>query len=364
MKTIYSLVTQPINQNIAVIRISGPDTFFVVKKIFHNQIDLKPNHVSYKKFYDLKKNFIDEGLVLVFKGPNSFTGEDVVEFQFHGSLFIIKKIINLLNHYHLKQANPGEFMQQAYMNNKIDLIQSEAINSLIQSTNKNLADVASKNINGAESQVINLALDDIGKIISSVQVLIDYPENEDLPRYNLKTIKKQLVILINSFSKIIIDSQKLINVSKGVIVTLVGSPNAGKSTLLNAMLKKDHAIVSNISGTTRDLIEQDIFINGVRVTLQDTAGIRKTSNDIEIKGIAKTNEAIKNSDIVLAIIDGNKAKDKELEKLNYVEKLNQNIILVFNKKDLKKQSGGISISAKNNQIDDLLDAITKNIETN
>ncbi len=364
METIYSLVTLPINQNVAIIRISGPETFFVVQKMFKNKINLKENFVQYQKIYTTNDEYIDEGLVLSFVGPNSFTGEDVVELQFHGSLFVIEQIISMLTRFNLRQAEPGEFMKQAFMNNKMDLSQTEAVNTLILTQNKDLAKLATANINGKESKVIHKVVKKLGEVLANIEILIDYPENEDLPAYNLTLINKNLKIYITQFTKMIDDSKRLIKVSGGIKVALVGKPNVGKSTLLNALLKEDRAIVSPVAGTTRDVIEKDLYLNGIQLTLQDTAGIRKAIDEIEKEGINRTNKTIKEADIVIKLLDGEKGLKKELASLNYINKLNPNIIDVITKGDLKLHQGFITISALRNNLSELLDALELNIKTN
>ncbi len=364
METIYSLVTLPINQNVAIIRISGPETFFVVEKIFKDKITLGHDQVQYQKIYDENNEYIDEGLVLSFIGPNSFTGEDVVELQFHGSLFVVKKIISMLVAFDLKQAEPGEFMKQAFMNNKMDLSQTEAINTLILTKNKDLAKLATENINGKESKVIHNIIKKLGEVLANIQILIDYPENEDLPQYNLALINKNLKKYIISFEKMIDDSKRLIKVSRGIKVALVGETNVGKSTLLNTLLKEDRAIVSAIEGTTRDVIEKDLYLNGICLTLQDTAGIRATTDEIEKEGISRTNKTIKQADIVIKLLDGKKDLKKETSALAYINKLNPNTIDVITKGDLKSHKGYITISALKNNIEELLQALELNIKTN
>ena len=199
MKTIYSLVTKPINQNIAVIRISGTDAFDVVEKLIPS-IELLHKSVQFKKVY-INGEFIDDILILSFKAPSSFTGEDIVELQFHGSMFIVEKIASFLNQNNLIQAEPGEFMKQAYMNGKIDLTQSEAINTLILSDNRDLAKASSENLNGKQSKFIDDLLISLGEIVSKIQIAIDHPENTDLPEYNLKNINEKIKAFNSNLQK-------------------------------------------------------------------------------------------------------------------------------------------------------------------
>lgn len=361
MKTIYSLVTKPINQNVAIIRISGPESFDFIKSIFPD-FSFNKNTITHKKLFN-KKEFIDEVLILTFVAPDSFTGEDVIEIQSHGSMFVVNKILTMLSDFGLKQSDPGEFMKQAYTNNKIDLTQSEAINTLILTNNQTLANKSSLNLNGLQSSFIKESLNKIEKIIANIQVTIDYPENQDLPKYNLKQINKDIKNLKKNLDNIIYDSSRLIKYSKGIVISLVGLPNVGKSTLLNSILKEDRAIVSDIEGTTRDIVESSVYINGVKITLQDTAGIRKETDDkIEKIGISKSIEAINNSDIILFLIDGTKPIDKQRKIFKDILSNNKDkVIEVFTKSDLKKNKG-LSISATEGDINNLLDSINKFIK--
>ncbi len=355
-KTIYSLVTKPINQNVGIIRISGPRAFEVINNITKNYAP-EQNKVEFQKIYG-EEGFIDDALILSFVAPNSFTGENVIEIQSHGSLFVIQKIISEISKTGIVQSEPGEFMKQAYMNGKIDLVQSEAINTLILSENKSLAEKSIDNLNGKQSDFINNALAKLSDVVSRIQVSIDYPENTDLPEYNLELIGKSIEEFKDELSLIINDSQRLVNYSKGIKIALVGMPNVGKSTLLNTILNEDRAIVSDIAGTTRDVIDSITYIDGLKVTLQDTAGIRsETSDVIEEEGIRRSMKTIDEADIVLVLIDG--SRDINEQKEFFVEifdKHNSKIIEVITKADLVKHDG-INISNNVDSIKVLLDEI-------
>lgn len=362
MTTIFSLVTKPINQNVAIIRISGPKAFFALEELTkEKRQDFKPLRVL--KLSD--KEFIDDVIILSFKNPNSFTGEDVVEIQCHGSMFVVKKILSLLHNIDfLRQANNGEFMKQAFENNKINLLQSEAINTLIKAENETLANQSSLNLNNNQTNIIKKFINDLKNIIAIIQITIDYPENSDLPKYSSKNLEKNLLSFHSKIETIINDSKKLLNISKGIKIAFVGKPNVGKSTLLNALLNEERAIVSSKKGTTRDVVEGILYINGVKATLQDTAGIRKTSKSIEKKGILKANKVINSADIIILLLDGEKNIKKELLFFNdVVNKHNSKTIIAVTKKDLNnKESEFISISAKENDISSLLADISKYVE--
>ncbi len=362
-KTIYSLVTKPINQNVGIIRISGPSAFEAIDKLTKDYIP-EHNKVTFQKIYGQDK-FIDDALLLSFKGPNSFTGEDVIEIQSHGSLFVIQKIITELNAFGLVQSEPGEFMKQAYMNGKIDLAQTEAINTLILSENKLLAERSAENLNGKQSEFVDESLLMLGDIVSRIQVSIDYPENTDLPEYNLKEIGKSILSLKDKLSIIINDSQRLVNYSKGIKIALVGIPNVGKSTLLNTLLKEERAIVSNIEGTTRDVIDSITYIDGLKVTLQDTAGIRSETNDvIEQEGIRRSLDTIDKANIVLVLFDGTKDINEQKEFFkDILAKYSNKVIEVITKSDLVKHEG-LNISNDEESISILLNEIRSFVSKN
>ncbi len=362
-KTIYSLVTKPINQNVGIIRISGPRAFEALELIAP-KFKPEPNKVEFHKLQGTN-GYIDDALVLSFVGPNSFTGEDIIEIQSHGSMFVIQKIISELSKLDFQQSEPGEFMKQAYMNGKIDLSQSEAINTLILSENKKLTEKSLDNLNGKQSNFINEALHKLGDVVSRIQVSIDYPENTDLPEYNLQEIGKSIIEFKNEVETIVDDSQRLVNYSKGIKIALVGIPNAGKSTLLNTLLKEDRAIVSDIEGTTRDVIDSITYIDGLKVTLQDTAGIRNETNDvIEREGIKRSIDTIDKANIVLVLLDGTKDLSEQREFFNdIINKHSNKIIEVITKADIIKNEG-LNISNDETSLNLLLDEIKVFVKNN
>lgn len=363
MKTIYSLVTKPINQNVGIIRISGPQAFEAIEKLVPNFTPAQ-NKAEFHKI-NHGDEFIDDAIILSFVAPNSFTGEDIIEIQSHGSMFVIQKIISMLNEFGLTQSEPGEFMKQAYMNGKLDLSQTEAINTLILSENKALSDKSIENLNGKQSSFINNALETLGSVVSRIQVSIDYPENTDLPEYNLQEIGKSVIEFKDQVKDIIKDSQRLVNYSKGIKIALAGLPNVGKSTLLNTLLKEDRAIVSDIEGTTRDVIDSITYIDGIKVTLQDTAGIRNETNDvIEQEGINRSLKTIDEADIVLILIDGTKDLEEQREFFrDIINKYQDKIIEVITKSDLIKHDG-LNISSNNESMNILLDKIKEFVKLN
>ena len=366
-ETIYSLVTKPINQNIAVIRISGPDSFLLLDTLMKTKIIPTANRVEYRKFY-VAGNFIDEGLVLMFKSPNSFTGENVVEIQTHGSMRVIEEILSSFGRIDFaRQAKPGEFTKQAFVNNKIDLTKAAAINDLILSENNDyIADKSRQNINGMQRKFIDLMISKTEEVISKIQVSIDYPENTDIEEYSNNSIESSLNILLKQVKDLIEKSKRIQKISDGITVVVVGEPNVGKSTLINEILGEERIIVSDIKGTTRDVIDVKITLDGILVTIKDTAGLRKETNDkLEKMGMSKTIESLDRADIILYL-----QSYENFSKVNpsFLNNLNIPIINVITKSDLDAEktrlSGYISISSKESDIDSLLKEISTYIKTN
>lgn len=354
MKTIVALSTPAFKSAIHIIRVSGDKTYQILNKICDKKITKQGYTIQKADFFDGNQK-IDEVLLNKFVSPKSYTGEDLIEINCHGSLYVANKIISTLIKNGCSMAKNGEFTKRAFLNNKISLIQSEAINNLINSTN----DLAIKmSLNGLENKTNNTLQkirDELFKILGQVEVDIDYPEYESTPDVSKEQIIKIFGDSIMTIKKIIESSNKLIKVRDGINAAIIGRPNVGKSSLLNAILKEDKAIVSNIPGTTRDIVEASCVINGFKYNFIDTAGIRKSINVIEKIGIKKTKKAYENADLVILVIDASQALTSEDKKLlDLTKKMNRFVVL--NKSDKKKLSkvDGIKISAKKNQISNLI----------
>jgi tRNA modification GTPase len=273
-------------------------------------------------------------VLLAYKGPQSFTGEDVVEIITHGSPLITNEIIEILLGLGARIALNGEFSARAYANNKIDLIQAEAINDMINATTKEAKNLALLSLSGEASAIIQPIKEKIADILSLIEVNIDYPEYEDIEQANKEMI-------ISAIDKINLDIAKLINegnqgkiIKEGINVAIVGKPNVGKSSLLNAFLQEEKAIVTDIAGTTRDIVEGSVNVKGITLHLFDTAGIRESQDRVEKIGIHKAKKTIEDADLVLLVLDASEKLTKEDEDLLEMTKDKKRLI-VHNKADLK-----------------------------
>lgn len=355
--TICALSTAPGMGAIAIVRVSGSKSFPVVTSIFSKSLENKDSHTAhFGKIMD-GRDVIDEVLVTIFKNPASFTGEDSIEIACHGSVFIQKSILELLIKNGARLAKPGEFSMRAFMNGKMDLSQTEAIADLIASTSKAQHNVAINQMRGGFSNDLKLLRQKLMDFASLIELELDFSEEdvEFADRSQLEVLVKEIKVAIVQ----LIASFKVGNVIKnGVPVAIVGTPNSGKSTLLNTILNEDKAIVSDIAGTTRDVIEDELIINDITYRFIDTAGIRATTDEIESIGIKKAFEQVKKADIILLIIDlVNASVDQIIKNIDDFKWKNihsyQTLIPVFNKidqvdvNDFKALEGkGIFLSAK------------------
>jgi len=372
--TICAISTVQGNGAIAVLRLSGEKSFSIIDAIFKSINSKK--HLSEQATQSLHfgtiyagETLVDEVLVSVFKAPNSYTGEHLVEISCHGSLYIQKTILRLLVKNGARIANPGEFTQRAYMNGKLDLSQAEAVGDLIASQSKGAHLLAMNQMRGGISNKLQELRAELLQFISLVELELDFSEEdvEFADRAKLETLISKIHKIISN----LINSFDLGNAIKnGVPVAIVGEPNVGKSTLLNAILNEDKAIVSDIAGTTRDVIEDTFNLNGIMYRFIDTAGLRKTSDTIETLGIERTYQKIEQAKIVLALFNATDSVEKIDLALNDIfakAGSDKRIILVFNKLDLAtikntysndKLAGIVSISAKeNNNIEQLIACI-------
>ena len=356
--TIAAISTSTLTKTaISIVRISGKDAFTVLNKIFKTKDrNYQGYRIYYGHIYDpSNQEIIDEVLVNTFIAPKSFTGENLVEINCHGGLYVTSKVLTLVLSYGARMALHGEFSKRAFLNGKIDLTQAEAINDLICADNKDSAKLAVNSLSGSISKMINPLINDLEQCIAHIEVNIDYPEYDD----NGIITANEVSLLVEDWKKqcdkIINMAQNSLIIKEGIKTVIVGKPNVGKSSLLNALLQQDKAIVSDVAGTTRDLVEGDIHLDNVTLHLIDTAGIHDTENDIEQIGIKKSRQALSEAQLVIVLID---SSDFDLEDEKLLEETeNLNRLVVYNKKDLGITFSGINISANNGDIHQLINAI-------
>ena len=357
--TIYALSTGPGVSGIAVIRISGPETAKVIKLLTEKDLP-NPRMATLRKINKINSSeLIDEGLILWFPGPQSYTGEDMAEIQVHGSKAVIDALhASISKVENCRLAEPGEFTKLAFQNGKINLLKAESIADLISAETEIQRQQAIKIMNGKSADKFNDLRKKLLKILSNVEAKIDFPD-EDLPGDILTSIKKNSNEVILNIEKILNDQRVGERIREGFKIAIIGPTNAGKSSLLNLLSNRDVAIVSEIAGTTRDVIETHLNIEGYPVVVSDTAGIRDSKNEIEKKGIKLALDNAENADLKLIIIDAKNIDFKGVLK----ELLDEKAILVVNKSDLLKEDLSseiknfehVLISVKNNfNVEDLI----------
>ena len=340
MSTIASISTAPGIGGIGIIRMSGKDTFRILDKIFvqknkENINNIKGYSIKYGHIYEDNK-IIDEVLVSYFKAPKSYTTEDMCEINSHGGNIIVKKILELCLKNGASLAEPGEFTKRAFLNGRIDLAQAESVIDVINAKSEKEAKAGIKQLEGELSKKINNIKHQLLDLMVNIEVSIDYPEYDDIEDVQnkqileiLEKVEKELNKLVKSF-----DNGKILK--EGIRTAIIGKPNAGKSSLLNAILKEERAIVTEYEGTTRDTIEEFITVNGIPLKLIDTAGIREATDEVEKIGVNKAKKIAEEADLVIAIFDSSKKLTEDDKKILEIIK-NKKSIIILNKIDLDKK---------------------------
>jgi len=362
LDTIVALATPPMKSALAIIRVSGEDCFSIVSKVFTKDITGTEKKTIYLGNIINNDKVIDEVVLLAYKGPKSFTGEDLVEIITHGSMLIANEVISALISKGARMATNGEYSSRAFLNNKIDLIEAEAINDVINATSKEAKELSMLSLQGETSKLVYPIKKRLGDIISLIEVNIDYPEYEDIEVANKDTIISYVNELVPTLDKLTLEGEKGLIIKEGIKVALVGKPNVGKSSLLNALIGENKAIVTDIAGTTRDIVEAEVNLNGIVLHILDTAGIRNSTDKIESIGVDKSKEAIASADLVIVVVDAVTGIDEETQNiLDFAEK-NQ-VIVVNNKSDKveNRDQNQIYVSAINNDIGELKKAIYKKL---
>ncbi len=351
---------------ISIIRVSGNDSIKIVNEIFKGKDLSKQNtHTIHYGYIVDNEKIIDEVLVSIMKSPKTFTKEDIVEINCHGGIATTNKVLELVLNKGARLAEPGEFTKRAFLNGRIDLIEADGIMNLISSKTDKARQLSINQLSGKVSNNIAYLREELIKIISNIEVNIDYPEYEDIEVLSNEKILPSIQLLKQKLTTIIKESEdgKLIN--EGINVGIIGRPNVGKSSLLNSLLEENKAIVTDIEGTTRDIVEGTITLNGVVLNIIDTAGIRKTDNIVEQIGVEKSYEIIDKSDLIIFVLNNNEELTQEDLEL-YQKIQNKEHIIVLNKIDLEQKinldnikEDIIKISLKNNNADLILNKITE-----
>ena len=358
IETICALATAIGQSGIGVIRVSGPLSKIISKKILH--LELKPRHAFYGPFYDNEDNTIDKGVAIYFPGPNSYTGEDVVEFQGHGGMSVMRKLLETALIFGARLSEPGEFSKRAFLNGKMDLVQAEAVQDLIQSSSDESALSAVRSLTGEFSEKINHLLSELTSLRVFVEATIDFSD-EEIDFLESHQVSTKLQNLKDLLASILESANQGAILRDGLHVAIAGKPNAGKSSLLNALTKQPSAIVTDIAGTTRDVLKETIHVDGMPLHIIDTAGLHNSEDIIEQEGIRRAYTEINNADVVLLVFD---TKD-ELPDFSILPDLvkNKPIICIRNKIDLINTKSNVNkldnqlevwLSAKNGDGVDLL----------
>ncbi len=322
---------------ISIVRITGPDSIELVSKIFKGK-DLKKvdsHTINYGYIYNKEtKEIIDEVLVSVFKKPKTYTKEDLVEINCHGGQLVTQMVLDQLVLLGARVAEAGEFTKRAFLNGRIDLTKAEAVMDIIDAENKNALKIANQGIKGETAKSIKEKRDKLLNVIMQIAVNIDYPEYDDVVELTQNEIRPVIEEVLNDINTLLQDSKDAVKIKNGIDTALVGKPNVGKSSLLNALLEENRAIVTEIPGTTRDVIEAKLNLGFFVLNLIDTAGIRETEDIIEKIGVEKSQEKINDADLILMVFDGSKELEEEDYRILESVKKKKHIIIV-NKKDLE-----------------------------
>ena len=334
---------------ISVIRISGSTAIEEFQKIFQgpNLLKAKSHTIKYGHVVSLEGKILDEVMVSIFLAPRSFTAENTVEVSTHGGVLVTQSVLNEILKLDVRLAEPGEFTQRAFLNGRIDLVEAESVMDLIEAQNESALKIANLGLSRKTSSLVEDLLEEVLNLIAQIEVNIDYPEYDDAVVMTNEIIKPIVFDLINKMDKLIYHSQRNQLIKDGIDTAIIGRPNVGKSSLLNALIEEDKAIVTDISGTTRDLIEARLNLGGITLNLIDTAGIRETDDVVESIGIDRSIQAIDRAKLVLLVLDQSLRLTNEDKRLLELTK-NKKRILIGNKSDLDKQielEGLVSISS-------------------
>ena len=335
--TIVAIATAPSNSAISIIRLSGSDAIEIANNVFKGKnLNKVKSHTIHYGYIHNDNDIIDEVLVSVFKSPKTFTREDVVEINCHGGIYVTNKVLELLLVKGARLAEPGEFTKRAFLNGRIDLTQAEAVIDMIESNTASSLKMANLGILGETKKVISEFREKILECLLKIEVNIDYPEYEDEEQITEEILIPRLSNLQKDMEVVLQKSEVSRIIKYGVKTAIIGKPNVGKSSLLNALIREDKAIVSNIAGTTRDIVEGSINIGGIVLNLIDTAGVRDTDDFVEKIGVEKSKKIIDEADLIMLVFDNNTPLNSDDLQLLEITK-DKNRIIVINKKDLESK---------------------------
>ncbi|WP_342264164.1 tRNA uridine-5-carboxymethylaminomethyl(34) synthesis GTPase MnmE [Spiroplasma endosymbiont of Clivina fossor] len=368
--TVIALASAPLKQAIAIIRVSGPETFSLINKVFSRNILNSSKEKYFGRIINPNtKIIIDEVVLVCYYKNSSFTGEDTIEINCHGSMLIVNKIIHLLltimKNDNIRLATAGEFTKRAFLNGKIDLLQAQAVNDLINAPNDEALALAMNSLNGNNSKLLKELETRLLELIANITVNIDYPEYDGVENLTQKLVLTRTNELYSDLLTITKQSKIAQVINDGIDTVIIGKPNVGKSTLLNALLKENRAITSTIAGTTRDIVTGKINIDNISLNLIDTAGIRNTNDIIEQLGIQKSKQYLEKAQLILLVLDGSNILDNNDMLLLELVK-DKNCIIIINKVDLQQKLSvvvsllplsSVPISALNNDFNPLIDKI-------
>ena len=334
--SIVAIATAQGISSISIIRVSGEAALYIAKKISHLE-NIKLRYAHLTSLYNADGTLIDQAIMIYFASPHSFTGEEIVEFQCHGGMIVAQEILDTIVSYGVRLAEPGEFSKRAFLNGKIDLTEAEAISKLIEAKSVDAAKILAKQMKGELKNFVDSSREGLLKSLAYSEVMIDYAE-EDIPDDIMQSIVTQLDNLSSQIQNIVEASHRRRGLIDGFKVAIIGKPNVGKSSLLNALLSYDRAIVSDIAGTTRDTIEEQVRIGSHIIRFIDTAGIRDSEDTIEQIGIERSLSSVEDADVIVALFDASRVFDEEDEKiLSILEGLeDKHIMVALNKSDLEK----------------------------
>ena len=359
---IVALATPMMESALSIIRVSGDNCLDLLKNIFSNKCEYEGYRVYYGNIVD-GEEVIDQVLISTYRAPKSFTGEDSFEINCHGGMFIVKRIIDLCLKQGARLADRGEFSKRAFLNNKMDLVQAESINDMIRASSELESKLAINSLMGNTSKLVENIEKDFLDLLSNIEVNIDYPEYDEAEVVTKEYAIEKINKLKENIGVLIKDSKVGKTIKDGINIAILGKPNVGKSSILNALLEEEKAIVTDIEGTTRDVVEGQILLEGLKINLLDTAGVRNTDNKVEKIGIEKSLELANKADIVIVVLDSSRELSDDDHKLLEITK-DKNRIIVANKKEIKVDNFNydcIKISAKDKDIQDLKNAIINSI---